>query len=26
MSSVKNKRKRAIQRKTNELPDKPLIL
>jgi uncharacterized membrane protein len=26
MSSVKNKRKRAIQRKKNELPDRPLIL
>jgi len=26
MASVKDKRKRAVQRKQNELPDKPLIL
>ncbi|MFW5432721.1 MAG: TPM domain-containing protein [Methylophilaceae bacterium] len=26
IASVKNKRKRAVQRKKNELPDKPLIL
>ena len=26
VESIKNKRKRSVQRKTNELPDKPLIL